>query len=192
MSFNFILVLLSSFQSTQQHKEHHVRKPLIAIYSVSTRDGLSWLQLQISPSLFPWWLPGPRERQEGKKALMEELCRWEKPEEDVSYPWSGCWIAQGFSQQCRGVHPALLVQPLPARVPSRSAGLRPDQGITHQFPVDFHPILLCWAKSKLREERAGLRTKNLNGFLAPFRPRTNLFIADACWQKDNPVGQGAF
>lgn len=73
------------------------------------------------------------------------------------------------SLQCRGTSPALLVQPLPARVPSRSVGFRPDRGITPWFSVDF-PSSTTWpgkAKTYGRKSRTGNKKKShwLLGFL---------------------------
>lgn len=108
------------------------------------------------------------------------------PDHLSQMPWQ-------VSLQCRGMSPALLVQPLPARVPSRSVGFRPDRGITHWFSVDF-PSSTTWpGKAKTYRRKSRTRNKkNHNGFLASLRPRNRLFIADACWQKDNPIRQGTF
>lgn len=102
--------------------------------------------------------------------------------------WRGMFPILGWHR----VSYCLSQMPWKPQVPqqSRSGGLRCDWGITHKLPVDC--TLLGKVKTysrKSRTETNQRQQRNHNGFLAPFRPRNRLFIADACWQKENPLGQ---
>lgn len=84
---------------------------------------------------------------------------------------------------------ALLVQPLPARLPSRREHLSRDQ------PPDpcGLSILYCFAwKSQTYGRESRTESSKSQELLASLQPRNRLFIANACWQRDDPVRQGMF
>lgn len=172
MSFHSIFILLSSSRSTQQHKEHHAREPLIANSGVGAGDG--WCCRSPPRCFHGLSLCSPPPSGccgRGKGAWIEELCRWEKSEEAVSYPWSEHWAARSFLspptdvlQLDAGVSPALLVQPLPAMGPLRSAGLSPDQGITQPLHCRLSiPYYFAGQSQNFQEKERDKKSQRLLG-----------------------------